>query len=47
MHLTLDENAIHIGGVKVTNDPRFIDYDHFDGCISSQYTQHLAECSTY
>lgn len=31
----LDENAIHIGGVKVTNDPRFTDYDHFDGCISS------------
>lgn len=31
-----DENAIHIGGVKVTNDPRFTDYDHFDGCISSK-----------
>ncbi|XP_046452961.1 uncharacterized protein LOC124200702 isoform X3 [Daphnia pulex] len=30
-----DENAIHIGGVKVTNDPRFTDYDHFDGCISN------------
>lgn len=34
----LDENAIHIGGVKVTNDPRFTDYDHFDGCISSTWT---------
>ena len=32
----LDENAIHIGGVKVTNDPRFTDYDHFDGCLSSK-----------
>ncbi|XP_059351285.1 axotactin-like isoform X3 [Daphnia carinata] len=30
-----DENAIHVGGVKVTNDPRFTDYDHFDGCISN------------
>lgn len=31
-----DEDAIHIGGVKVTNDPRFTDYEHFDGCISSK-----------
>ncbi|KAK4045709.1 hypothetical protein OUZ56_033583 [Daphnia magna] len=30
-----DENAIHVGGVKITNDPRFTDYDHFDGCISN------------
>lgn len=30
-----DENAIHIGGVKSSNDPRFTDFDHFDGCISS------------
>ena len=36
-----DENAIHIGGVKTSNDPRFVDYDHFDGCISSKEMQTL------
>lgn len=32
------QNAIHIGGIKISSDPRFVDYDHFDGCISSTST---------
>jgi len=30
-----DANAIHIGGIKSSNDPRFTNFDHFDGCISN------------
>ena len=34
-----DENAIHVGGVKSSNDPRFTDFDHFEGCMSSNIYQ--------
>ena len=30
-----DSDSIHLGGIKTSNDTRFVDYDHFDGCISS------------
>ena len=30
-----DENVIHIGGVEASDDSRFTDFAHFDGCISS------------
>ncbi len=30
-----DGDAIHIGGVQTSDDPRFTHYDYFDGCLSS------------